>query len=83
MIGLRTVVGLTHGGMGTAFQALLVDVTPASRRGAAFGVITTASSIGNGAGPVGGSSIAAVLGIQAVFLRPWGRGLLKIQEYTR
>ena len=68
LIVLLTVVGLSQGGMGTALQALLVDVTPASRRGAAFGVITTASSIGNGAGPVGGGAVAAVFGIQAVFL---------------
>jgi DHA1 family multidrug resistance protein-like MFS transporter len=68
LIALRTLVGLTQGGMGTALQALMVDVTPKSRRGAAFGVITTASSIGNGVGPVGGSSIAAAFGIQAVFL---------------
>jgi DHA1 family multidrug resistance protein-like MFS transporter len=68
LIVLRAVVGLTQGGMGTALQALLVDVTPKHRRGAAFGMITTASSIGNGAGPVGGSSVAAAFGIQAVFL---------------
>ena len=68
LIVLRTIVGLTQGGMATALQALLVDITPPSRRGAAFGWITTASSIGNGAGPVGGSWVAAVFGVQAVFL---------------
>ncbi|MCC7367573.1 MAG: MFS transporter [Chloroflexi bacterium] len=68
LIALRTVVGLTQGGMATALQALLVDITPPSKRGAAFGWITTASSFGNGAGPVGGSSVAAWFGVQAVFL---------------
>lgn len=68
LIALRTLIGLTQGGMGTAFQALMVDMTPKSRRGAAFGVITTAHSIGNGAGPVGGSSVAAAFGIPIVFL---------------
>jgi DHA1 family multidrug resistance protein-like MFS transporter len=68
LIALRTVIGLAQGGMATALQALLVDVTPPSRRGAAFGLITTAGSIGNGGGPVGGSSIAAAYGVQAVFL---------------
>lgn len=68
LVALRTIVGLTQGGMTTALQALLVDITPPSRRGAAFGWITTASSIGNGAGPVGGSWVAAVFGVQAVFL---------------
>jgi DHA1 family multidrug resistance protein-like MFS transporter len=68
LIALRTVFGLAQGGMATALQALLVDVTPPARRGAAFGLITTASSVGNGAGPVGGSSVAAAFGVQAVFL---------------
>jgi DHA1 family multidrug resistance protein-like MFS transporter len=68
LVVLRTLVGLAQGGMTTALQALLVDITPPSRRGAAFGWITTASSIGNGAGPVGGSWLAAVFGVQAVFL---------------
>jgi DHA1 family multidrug resistance protein-like MFS transporter len=68
LVVLRALVGLTQGGMGTALQALLVDVTPKSRRGAAFGMIATASSIGNGVGPVGGSSVAAAFGIQTVFL---------------
>jgi DHA1 family multidrug resistance protein-like MFS transporter len=68
LIVLRTVVGLTEGGMATALQALLVDITPPSRRGVAFGWITTASSIGNGAGPVSGSTTAATYGVHAVFL---------------
>jgi DHA1 family multidrug resistance protein-like MFS transporter len=68
LIALRAVIGLAQGGMATALQALLVDVTPPSRRGAAFGWMSTAGSIGNGGGPVGGSSIAAAYGVQAVFL---------------
>jgi DHA1 family multidrug resistance protein-like MFS transporter len=68
LIALRTLVGLTQGGMATVLQALLVDVTPANRRGAAFGLSSTASAIGNGGGPVGGSSVAAAFGVQAVFL---------------
>src|SRR5262249_3141174 len=48
LIVLRMLMGLTQGGMGTAFQALMVDLTPKSRRGTAFGVVTTAHSIGNG-----------------------------------
>jgi DHA1 family multidrug resistance protein-like MFS transporter len=68
LIALRTAVGLAQGGITTALQALLVDVTPQARRGAAFGLSQTASSIGNGGGPLGGSSIAAAFGVQAVFL---------------
>jgi MFS family permease len=54
--------------MTTALQAVLVDITPPSRRGLAFGWITTASSFGNGAGPVGGSAVTAAFGFQAFFI---------------
>ena len=56
------------GGMMPAVQALVTDRTPANRRGAAFGVLATAQAIGNGGGPVGGSLIAASLGVPAVFI---------------
>jgi MFS transporter, DHA1 family, multidrug resistance protein len=68
LIALRTAVGLAQGGMTTALQAVLVDITPPSRRGLAFGWITTASSFGNGAGPVGGSAVTAAFGFQAFFI---------------
>lgn len=68
LLALRAALGLAAGGIGTAVQALLADVTPANRRGTAFGLLTTASSIGNGAGPVSGSVVAAGFGVPAVFL---------------
>lgn len=68
LIVLRTAVGLAQGGMTTVLQALLVDITPPSRRGLAFGWITTASSFGNGAGPVSGSAITAAFGFQTFFV---------------
>ena len=68
LIVLRTAMGLALGGMGPAIQALLIDVTPAGRRGAAFGLLTTANAAGNGAGPVVGSVVAAGYGVPAVFV---------------
>ena len=67
---LRTAVGLAQGGTSPAIQSLLIDVTPAGRRGAAFGLLTTANSAGNGVGPVIGSVVVASLGVPAVFLLP-------------
>lgn len=68
LLVLRVALGFAQGGSGPAIQALLIDVTPPGRRGAAFGVLTTANAAGSGGGPVLGSIIAAVLSIPAVFL---------------
>jgi MFS family permease len=68
LVVLRIAVGLAQGGSNPAIQALLIDVTPAGRRGAAFGLLTMANSAGNGGGPVIGSAVAASFGIPAVFL---------------
>jgi DHA1 family multidrug resistance protein-like MFS transporter len=68
LVALRVVLGLAQGGTGPAIQALLIDVTPPGRRGAAFGLLTTANAAGNGGGPLFGSLIAASFGVPAVFL---------------
>jgi DHA1 family multidrug resistance protein-like MFS transporter len=68
LLVLRTAVGLAQGGASPAIQALLIDVTPPGRRGAAFGLLTTANSAGNGGGPVIGSAVLASFGVPAVFL---------------
>jgi DHA1 family multidrug resistance protein-like MFS transporter len=70
LLVLRTAVGLAQGGTSPAIQALMIDVTPAGRRGAAFGLLTTANSAGNGVGPVIGSVVVASFGVPAVFLLP-------------
>lgn len=65
---LRTAMGLALGGMLPAIQALFTDLTPAARRGMAFGILATANALGNGGGPVAASLIAAGFGVPAVFL---------------
>ena len=65
---LRTAMGLALGGMIPTVQALFTELTPAGRRGMAFGLLATANAVGNGAGPVIGSLVAAGLGVPAVFL---------------
>jgi len=68
LLVVRTLMGLALGGMTPSLQAVLTDVTPAQRRGAAFGWLATAGAIGNGGGPLAGSAIAAAFGIPAVFV---------------
>lgn len=65
---LRTATGLALGGMMPVVQAIFTELTPANRRGIAFGVLSTAGSIGLGGGPVTGSLIAARFGVPAVFV---------------
>lgn len=64
---LRTAQGLALGGMVPVAQALFTELTPAGRRGMAFGLLATANALGNGAGPVLGSLVAAAFGVPAVF----------------
>jgi DHA1 family multidrug resistance protein-like MFS transporter len=88
LVVLRTAVGLAQGGVAPAIQAALVDVTPGGRRGAAIGVLTTATAVGNGVGPVAGSGAAAAWGVSSVFLAMtplylvggWLVGLLRPRE---
>ena len=68
LLVLRTAMGFALGGMSPAVQAVMTDLTPPERRGAAFGVLTAASAVGSGAGPVLGSAVAAAYGIPAVFV---------------
>jgi DHA1 family multidrug resistance protein-like MFS transporter len=65
---LRTAIGLALGGMVPSIQALFTELTPAGRRGMAFGLLATANAIGNGGGPVIGSIIAAGFGVPALFV---------------
>jgi DHA1 family multidrug resistance protein-like MFS transporter len=65
---VRTALGLALGGVTPAAQALFTDLTPADRRGMAFGLLATAGAIGNGGGPVVGSLLAAGFGMPGLFL---------------
>jgi DHA1 family multidrug resistance protein-like MFS transporter len=65
---VRSLFGFAIGGMSPAIQALLIYVSPARKRGAAFGLLTTANAAGNGSGPVVGSVVAAGFGVPSVFI---------------
>lgn len=68
LLALRVATGLALGGMMPVVQAIFTELTPPHRRGVAFGILSTASSIGLGGGPVAGSLIAARYGVPAVFV---------------
>jgi DHA1 family multidrug resistance protein-like MFS transporter len=65
---VRSLFGLAVGGMSPAIQALLIFVSPARKRGAAFGLLTMANSAGSGVGPVVASIVAAGFGVPSVFV---------------
>jgi DHA1 family multidrug resistance protein-like MFS transporter len=65
---LRVGTGLALGGMMPVVQAIFTELTPANRRGMAFGILSTAGSIGLGGGPIAGSLIAARFDVPTVFL---------------
>jgi DHA1 family multidrug resistance protein-like MFS transporter len=68
LLVLRMAMGLALGGTTPATQALVTDITPPGRRGAAFGLMSTMNSAGGGAGPVFGGVIAAAAGVPAMFV---------------
>lgn len=67
LLALRTLLGLAIGSTAPMLQSVLVDLTPARRRGQAFGVLTTAHAAGSGLGPIAAGAVAAAWGIPAVF----------------
>lgn len=65
---LRGLMGLCFGGIVPSANALIAEVIPEGRKGAAFGWVSSCSSLGMAVGPIAGSIIAALLGNRAVFL---------------
>ncbi len=65
---LRGLMGLCFGGIVPAANALIADKIPEGRKGSAFGVVSSFSSLGSASGPLVGSLIAALLSTRAVFL---------------
>jgi DHA1 family multidrug resistance protein-like MFS transporter len=65
---LRVGLGLFNGALIPSTQAVIGLATPSERRGVAFGVAASASSLGSAVGPLLGATVAATLGIRAVFV---------------
>lgn len=65
---LRVLTGLAIGAMLPAASALTASLVPASRRGTAYGLTGSASSIGFAAGPLTAAAVVGLGGIRPVFL---------------
>ena len=65
---LRVLDGFALGAMLPTAGAILAGLVPSSKRGAAYGLLGAAVSLGFAAGPLTSAAIVAVSGIRAVFL---------------
>ncbi len=65
---LRMVLGVFLGGLMPSANTILANLVPRERRGAAFGLTATATSLSNGVGPLSGAAIATGMGMRAIFV---------------
>ena len=68
LVLVRAAVGLALGAALPAAGAIIGLITPSHRRGAAYGLTSSAESLGFAVGPLLGGSLGALLGIRVVFL---------------
>lgn len=67
LLVLRVLLGLFLGGLMPSANALLAQVVPRERRGAAFGLTAAATAMANAVGPLAGAAIATHWGMRAIF----------------
>lgn len=65
---LRGLMGLFFGGIIPSATAMIAELTPEGRKGAAFGIVSSFASLGFAIGPIVGSLMAASLGTRAIFV---------------
>jgi DHA1 family multidrug resistance protein-like MFS transporter len=68
LFALRVLIGLATGAIMPAAGALTAILVPASRRGTAYGLTGSATSLGFGVGPLTAALVVGVWGIRPVFL---------------
>jgi MFS transporter, DHA1 family, multidrug resistance protein len=72
LVVLRMLLGVFLGGLMPTANALVAGMVPPDRRGAAYGLTSTASGLAHGVGPLMGAGIASHLGMRAVFFATSG-----------
>ncbi len=73
---LRGAMGIFFGGIVPSANALIAQLIPEGRKGAAYGMVSSFASLGFALGPLTGAGIAALINTRAVFLLTGGVLLL-------
>jgi DHA1 family multidrug resistance protein-like MFS transporter len=68
LLAWRGLLGLFTGGLMPGTMAIVALRTPSAHRGWVFGLTTTATALGNAAGPMAGAAAATTLGLRATFV---------------
>jgi DHA1 family multidrug resistance protein-like MFS transporter len=68
LAALRIAIGFAMGALMPSASALIASLVPAERRGTAYGLTGSATSIGFAAGPLTAAGVVAVSGMRPVFL---------------
>jgi MFS transporter, DHA1 family, multidrug resistance protein len=68
LVVLQALFGFAAGGLMPSANALVANATPADRRGAVYGLLAAAGSVGAFVGPLLGSALAAAFGFPAALL---------------
>jgi DHA1 family multidrug resistance protein-like MFS transporter len=76
LVVLVGIMGLLQGGTVTSTASLIGLSLPVSQQGIAYGLAQSATSLGNGMGPIIGGSLVSLMGLRYVFLVSVGLFLL-------
>jgi MFS transporter, DHA1 family, multidrug resistance protein len=68
LIVMNAMLGIAAGGVMPSANAIVANLTPRQRRGAVYGFMAAATSVGGFIGPLGGAGLAAAVDIRYVFL---------------
>jgi DHA1 family multidrug resistance protein-like MFS transporter len=68
LILFNALAGAAAGGVLPSANAIIANLTPARRRGAVYGAVAAAASLGGFIGPLGGAALAAAVDIRYTFL---------------
>lgn len=68
LLVLRGLMGLFFGGIIPSANAIIAEIIPEGRKGAAYGFVTSFGSLGAALGPIVGATVSLIAGIRMVFI---------------